>query len=130
MAEKAVSMKSYINITHVLTTFFRHKLFYLLKGKGSSASGTIRENRTRNNSLEAVKSIKKKKEDLMTFPSMRRMSPATDNCKTQVLVAARKYDRKEKRILVFLSLQYLQNIIGVWEELIYMITESQTTGNT
>nr|CAH7746853.1 unnamed protein product [Callosobruchus chinensis] len=55
---------------------------------------------------------------------------ATNNCKIEPLVAAKRYDRKEKKVLVYLSLNYLQNIITIWEELIYMITESQTTGYT
>nr|CAH7736548.1 unnamed protein product [Callosobruchus chinensis] len=55
---------------------------------------------------------------------------ATNNRKIEPLVAAKRYDRKEKKVLVFLSLKYLRNIISIWEELIYMITESQTTGYT
>nr|CAH7734201.1 unnamed protein product [Callosobruchus chinensis] len=92
--------------------FSSHKLFCLLKDKGFYATGTIRENRTRIISLEAVKSIKKKDRGsydfsfdaeneilLVRWNDNSVVTLATNNCKIEPLVAAKRYDRKEKKII-------------------------------
>ncbi|XP_033228842.1 piggyBac transposable element-derived protein 3-like [Belonocnema kinseyi] len=90
--------------------FFSYKLFCLLKENGFYATGTIRENRTCNSTMETVKSIKKKNRGTYDFSFDNEqkillvrwndnsvVTVATNNCTIEPLVNAKRYNRKEKR---------------------------------
>lgn len=53
---------------------------------------------------------------------------ASNTCSIELLVAAKRYDRKEKRKLRFLSQNLLPSTTSTWEELISTITAFKTTG--
>lgn len=90
--------------------FSSYKLFCLLKEKGFYATGTIRENRTCNTTMESVKNIKKKDRGTYDFSFENKqkillvrwndnsvVTVATNNCHIEPLVSAKRYNRKEKK---------------------------------
>ncbi|XP_033220935.1 piggyBac transposable element-derived protein 3-like [Belonocnema kinseyi] len=90
--------------------FSSYKLFCLLKENGFDATGTIRENRTCNSTMETVKSMKKKNRGTYDFSFDNEqkillvrwndnsvVTVATNNCTIEPLVSAKRYNRKQKR---------------------------------
>lgn len=89
--------------------FSSYKLFSLLQEKGFYATGTIRENRTCNSTMETVKSMKKKNRGsydfcfenereilLVRWNDNSVVTVATNNSTIEPLVSAKRYNRKEK----------------------------------
>lgn len=91
--------------------FSSYKLFCLLKEKGFYATGTIRENRTSNSTMETVKNLRKKDRGaydfsfdteqkilLVRWNDNSVVTVATNNSTIEPLVNAKRYNRKEKKI--------------------------------
>ncbi|XP_025192062.1 piggyBac transposable element-derived protein 3-like [Melanaphis sacchari] len=90
--------------------FSSYKLFCLLKERGFYATGTIRENRTCNNTIETVKNLKKKDRGTYDFSFENNqkillvrwndnsvVTVVTNNSTIEPLVGAKRYNRKEKK---------------------------------
>lgn len=91
--------------------FSSYKLLSLLKERGFYATGTIRENRTCNSTMDSVKNMKKKDRGTYDFSFEKEqqillvrwndnsvVTVATNNCSIEPLVGAKRYNRKEKKI--------------------------------
>lgn len=111
-------------------SFSSHKLFCKLRNKGFFATGTIRENRTCNDTLETVKSIKKQERGsydfsfdkdnellLVRWNDNSVVTVASNNCSIEPLVAAKRYNRKEKKKITIpqpnVIAEYNQHMGGV-----------------
>lgn len=90
--------------------FSSHKLFCMLHNKGFFATGTIRENRTSNKTLESTNCLKKKSRGSYDFTFDKQnevllvrwndnsvVTVATNNGSIEPIVAAKRYNRKEKK---------------------------------
>lgn len=92
--------------------FSSYKLFCILKERGYFATGTIKENRTMNKTLVSTKSLNKKERGsfdycfdkqnevlLVRWNDNSVVTVATNNGKVEPLATAKRYDRKNKKMM-------------------------------